>query len=292
MSDGAPTAATSPPRASTPIRGGAERRCRTPYDESIAASPVCRVHVPRAYREPDDEEEDAPLSPTNVTTSSGPICRICHEGDHGLPLLSICLCSGTMGLVHLLCLEHWLSTSGSEVCEICHYRFNVERRPRRFCEWVRSSSARSGFVGDLMCFGLLSPLAFICGVLCLHGAGQQMLRQRLWESIGLTTLAFLLFTVYSAWMVLTFRFHYSSWKKWREANPYVKVVDTPRQFRDLSENDGKNTEATVPPVAVQVPLAGRNALPSVSGLDSSFELCSPNTVASGSTAWEYCSSRL
>ncbi|KAK8765000.1 hypothetical protein V5799_032392 [Amblyomma americanum] len=294
MSDRARTAATSTPRESTPILGRVERRDQTPCADSFSASPECRVHVPKAYREPGDEEEDVPLSPapTNVTTSSGPICRICHEGDHGLPLLSICLCSGTMGLVHLFCLEHWLSASGSETCEICHYRFNVERQPRRFCEWLRSASVRRGLLGDVMCFGLLSPLAFLCGVLCLHGAAQQMLQQRLWESIGLTTLAFLLFTVYSAWAVLTFRYHYRSWRKWREANPYVKVVDAPRQFQDLPENAGKKTEVTVPHVAVRLPLAGRSALPSGSGLDSSFELYSPNTVASGSTAWEYCTSRL
>ncbi|KAK8766409.1 hypothetical protein V5799_006810 [Amblyomma americanum] len=68
----------------------------------------------------------------NVTTSSGMICCIFHEGAHGLPLLSICLSSRTKGLVHLLYPKHWIRTSTSETCGTCHYRFNVERRPEPF----------------------------------------------------------------------------------------------------------------------------------------------------------------
>ncbi|XP_037283392.2 E3 ubiquitin-protein ligase MARCHF3 [Rhipicephalus microplus] len=302
MAEGA-AATTDMPLQSTPIIGG---RCEggplaRAFSDSFWANPVLRVQVRSAYILPSDNDEDpVPLSPilaaTNVTASSGPICRICHEGDHSLPLLSLCLCSGTMGLVHLLCLEHWLSTSGSETCEICHYRFNVERRPRQFCEWVNSVSVRRAFFGDLLCFGLLSPLAFLCGVLCLHGAAHQVLQRRLWEPIGLAVLAFMLFTVYSAWTVLTFRYHYRSWRKWRVANPYIKVVDTPRDPYLTVEPDCKGSKPqdgrgnAVIPTTRMLPHTGRSTL--TSGLDSSLELCSPNTVASGSPVWEYRTTRL
>ncbi|XP_065300513.1 E3 ubiquitin-protein ligase MARCHF2-like [Dermacentor albipictus] len=303
MAEGGQPAETDAPLQSTPIIGR-QRSGRQPArscSDSFWASPVFRVQVRNTCCAPahDDEEDAVPLSPilaANVTTSSGPICRICHEGDHGLPLLSICLCSGTMGLVHLLCLEHWLSASGNDSCEICHYRFNVERRPRGFCEWVHSASVRRGFFGDLLCFGLLSPLAFLCGVLCLHGAAQQVLQRRLWESIGLASLAFMLFTVYSAWTVLTFRYHYRGWRKWRVANPYVKVIDTPRDPHFVLEPEYKRPQDrgrnTIVPVALVLPQTSTGSSASASGLDSSFEICSPNTVASGSTAWEYRTTRL
>ncbi|KAL1432505.1 hypothetical protein MTO96_013260 [Rhipicephalus appendiculatus] len=303
MAEGATTASTDTPLQSTPIIGG--RRAggppTRPCSDGFWAHPALRVQVRSTHGSPADNDKDpVPLSPilaaTNVTTSSGPICRICHEGDRSLPLLSICLCSGTMGLVHLLCLEHWLSTSRSEACEICHYHFNVERRPRHFCEWV--NSVRRPFFGDLLCFSLLSPLAFLCGVLCLQGAAQQVLQRRLWESIGLAALAFMMFTVYSTWTVLTFRYHYRSWRKWRMANPYVKVVDTPRDPDFAVEPDRKGSKpqdrggnAVIPATRV-LPQAGRSTLSSASGLDSSFEICSPNTVASGSTVWEYRTTRL
>ncbi|KAH9362140.1 hypothetical protein HPB48_002118 [Haemaphysalis longicornis] len=101
-------------------------------------------------------------------------------------------------------------------------------RPRQFREWLRTANVRRSFLGDVVCFALLSPLAFLCGVLCLHGAARQVLLRKFWESIGLTALAFLLFAVYSTWAVFACRYHYQKWKKWRETNPWLKVLLEPR----------------------------------------------------------------
>ncbi|XP_077542681.1 E3 ubiquitin-protein ligase MARCHF2-like [Haemaphysalis longicornis] len=297
--------------ASTPIGSGHFsvdwQSLHGPEDFSSLPSPVGCIQVgsatPGAALSPGAfDEETVPLSPTwrvgsaDVTASSGPICRICHEGDHLLPLLSICLCAGTIGLVHLPCLEHWLSASGSETCELCHYRFNVVHRPRRFDEWLHIPDVRRCFLVDVACFGLLSPLAFLCGVLCLHGAAQQLLLRHLWESIGLVTLAFLLFTVYGTWTVLAFRYHYTNWRKWREANSYVRVVDMPRCSGPVAA-DGKLLryelgESPAPHTTTRLPRAAATSVNSGSRLDSSFEICSPNSVVTSSTVWEYRMSRL
>ncbi|KAK8786443.1 hypothetical protein V5799_023781 [Amblyomma americanum] len=53
---------------------------------------------------------------------SAPICRICHDEGHE-PLLSMCKCSGSIGLVHVPCLERWLNTRDSDDCELCNHRF-------------------------------------------------------------------------------------------------------------------------------------------------------------------------
>ncbi|XP_037504784.1 E3 ubiquitin-protein ligase MARCHF1-like [Rhipicephalus sanguineus] len=42
----------------------------------------------------------------NGTDSSGAMCRICHEGDQKAELVSPCSCSGTIGFVHVSCIEH------------------------------------------------------------------------------------------------------------------------------------------------------------------------------------------
>uniref|UniRef100_A0A8C5XAA2 RING-type E3 ubiquitin transferase n=1 Tax=Malurus cyaneus samueli TaxID=2593467 RepID=A0A8C5XAA2_9PASS len=57
-----------------------------------------------------------------------PICRICHEGSSHEELLSPCECTGTLGTIHRSCLEHWLSSSNTSYCELCHFRFAVERK--------------------------------------------------------------------------------------------------------------------------------------------------------------------
>ncbi|KAL3180514.1 hypothetical protein MRX96_009061 [Rhipicephalus microplus] len=45
----------------------------------------------------------------NVSTSSTPICRVCHEGDQTECLVSLCKCSGNMSLLHVSCLEHLMN---------------------------------------------------------------------------------------------------------------------------------------------------------------------------------------
>ncbi|KAH7985924.1 hypothetical protein HPB51_026735 [Rhipicephalus microplus] len=59
----------------------------------------------------------------NFTTSIAPICRVCHEGDHMECLMSLCKCSGNIGLLHVSCLEHWLNTQNVDDCEVCNHRF-------------------------------------------------------------------------------------------------------------------------------------------------------------------------
>ncbi|NXP02500.1 MARH3 ligase, partial [Thinocorus orbignyianus] len=63
-----------------------------------------------------------------------PMCRICHEGSSQEDLLSPCECTGTLGTIHRSCLEHWLSSSDTSYCELCHFRFAVERKPRPLVE--------------------------------------------------------------------------------------------------------------------------------------------------------------
>ncbi|XP_002399812.3 E3 ubiquitin-protein ligase MARCHF3-like [Ixodes scapularis] len=255
---------------------------------------------------PCSPEERAPLSPLNVTTSSGPICRICHEGDQKWPLLSPCTCAGTMGLVHLVCLEHWLSASGGDQCEICHYRFSTQRRQRGFCEWLQGShrNVRRSVIGDFFCFAMLTPLACLCGILCLQGAVHQVLDSRLWAAVGLTTLAVMLLLVYAGWSLLMLRFHRKTWKKWQKANPDVRVlgmagipivVSAPESLRE----DVDCRAAPVAPTTVSPGALGETSviadvhqeLESVSV--QSAQLCfSPATVTFESTEWEYCTSRL
>lgn len=71
---------------------------------------------------------------------SAAVCRICHSGEQsslitGSPLVSFCKCSGTMGLYHRECLEHWLrirpptGEKESHSCEICQQPYCVSTVP-------------------------------------------------------------------------------------------------------------------------------------------------------------------
>ncbi|XP_065307810.1 E3 ubiquitin-protein ligase MARCHF11-like [Dermacentor albipictus] len=67
-----------------------------------------------------------PAGCLNLTASSGPMCRICHEGDQQDSLVSLCRCSGTMGLLHITCLERWLNARNIDHCELCDHRFPTQ----------------------------------------------------------------------------------------------------------------------------------------------------------------------
>ncbi|XP_077508057.1 uncharacterized protein LOC144119262 [Amblyomma americanum] len=63
------------------------------------------------------------------STEAGPVCRICYRGSRsGGPLLSPCVCKGSMGLTHRTCLERWLRERDTDQCNVCLARFRVRRQ--------------------------------------------------------------------------------------------------------------------------------------------------------------------
>ncbi|KAG0415041.1 hypothetical protein HPB47_007794, partial [Ixodes persulcatus] len=105
----------------------------------------------------------------STTSSDGPICRICHDGDQAGPLSSYCSCSGT-GLTHVHGLESWVSPRNTEVWESCQNRFPSMQSRRPLADWI-SGQQRRALVFDLGCFVLLSPIAFFGLKLSVQGAG-------------------------------------------------------------------------------------------------------------------------
>ncbi|XP_054257365.1 uncharacterized protein LOC128982431 [Macrosteles quadrilineatus] len=62
---------------------------------------------------------------SNESDQAAVECRICHSRTTRDLILSPCLCKGTMGCVHIRCLEQWLNFSSLNFCELCSYRFEV-----------------------------------------------------------------------------------------------------------------------------------------------------------------------
>ena len=81
-------------------------------------------------------------------TSNERLCRICHEAEDDEELVSPCYCSGSVGLLHLTCLERWLGTSKLTRCEICKYEFTLKRLPRALTEVNRFFFSFSLLKGD------------------------------------------------------------------------------------------------------------------------------------------------
>lgn len=65
---------------------------------------------------------------TASLTQLTPRCRICYESldsSNEGPLIRPCNCSGSMALVHIGCLNHWLKTKADTRCELCQTPFEV-----------------------------------------------------------------------------------------------------------------------------------------------------------------------
>uniref|UniRef100_A0A1I8H8D2 RING-CH-type domain-containing protein n=2 Tax=Macrostomum lignano TaxID=282301 RepID=A0A1I8H8D2_9PLAT len=80
----------------------------------------------------------AGVSP-DTADSQADICRICHcpdtdpAGDN--PLISPCLCSGSLKYVHRDCLQHWVKSQDIKVCELCKFGFVMRVTTKPISEW-------------------------------------------------------------------------------------------------------------------------------------------------------------
>jgi E3 ubiquitin-protein ligase MARCH1/8 len=82
------------------------------------------------------------LSSTNSKLSDYPdICRICHcESTNEEPLISPCLCLGTMQYLHQSCLQRWIKSAGVKSCELCKFDFIMHSEIKPFKQVKRKEN--------------------------------------------------------------------------------------------------------------------------------------------------------
>merc|ERR1711874_445363 len=162
-------------------------------------------------------------------SDSGLFCRICHCGEgEGERLISPCHCSGSVGLVHRSCIEKWLSSVNKETCELCHQKYRVSRHSRPFSSWLLTPAVgddQRNLLGDTVCFLLLTPLTTISAYLCASGASYYFHIKKS-EAVGLLALASMLIFIYLIWLLLTVRYHFQVWFKWRSNNQDIRLADS------------------------------------------------------------------
>ncbi|XP_071107507.1 uncharacterized protein [Haliotis cracherodii] len=166
-------------------------------------------------------------SQSNTIESDAVLCRICHDGDSSEELVSPCYCTGSVGALHLTCLERWLGTSNTTRCEICKYEFKVERKPRPIIEFLRhnaSASDRKNLACDLVCFIVLTPLTVCSAFLCLMGVHHYSQVSGKWEVPGLASLTACLLTVYTIWCCVAVKHHVQVVTDWRKKNQIIKII--------------------------------------------------------------------
>ncbi|KAH7978099.1 hypothetical protein HPB49_004475 [Dermacentor silvarum] len=195
------------------------------------------VRSPEAISDPQDDSARSCVSPDKSTGnlngvgSSGPICRICHEGDQEGPLASPCSCSGTMGFVHVPCLEHWLNERNMDYCELCIQHFQMAAQPRsvrRFFHWVRQSEGRlrRALLCDLFCLVIVTSA--IVFTFIMQGTALDALESKglLWQLI-LVFVSGSFHACCAIYLSNRLRSRYHSFTTWHLANPLRRIMVVP-----------------------------------------------------------------
>ena len=88
--------------------------------------------------------------------SSLEACRICHcEAEPGAPLISPCVCSGSLKYVHQACLQQWIKSADTKSCELCKYDFEMTTRIKPFRKVIRLRLRKTIVSKNLLCSGLM-----------------------------------------------------------------------------------------------------------------------------------------
>ena len=100
---------------------------------------------------------------TTSSTTSEDICKICHCGsqESGTPLITPCLCAGSIKFVHEECLiMKWVKTSTSKTCELCKHKIATELKP--FAKWERinlTEYERGNLLGRAISLIIVAPIS-------------------------------------------------------------------------------------------------------------------------------------
>ncbi|XP_026737255.1 uncharacterized protein LOC113500601 isoform X1 [Trichoplusia ni] len=181
------------------------------------------------------------------THSLDDMCRICHGGDALSPelgrLISACSCRGTVGRVHVKCLERWLTESGKSRCELCGTRYATRRVhrygvPRALVMWVLSQNAKQTFLDlqlmvDSLGIMLMSPLAVLAAWLSgrtLAGLMTQESHVTPWPLASTFVLACMTLVCYYCWIVSAATRHALGWWIWYRSQYEVRL-----QLQDSEE---------------------------------------------------------
>ncbi|XP_025190914.1 E3 ubiquitin-protein ligase MARCH3-like, partial [Melanaphis sacchari] len=96
--------------------------------------------------------------------SSIAFCKICYCGGSCEQLIHPCFCKGSVGNVHLTCLERWINECGVDRCELCHFQFASDQTRRytvlqSLMIWTRNPIHRKLLISDFIVVVILTIVA-------------------------------------------------------------------------------------------------------------------------------------
>lgn len=164
---------------------------------------------------------------SRLCATSDTCCRICLSGGKGFrrqPLLNLCKCRGSIGLVHKSCLETWLTVSRSDSCDLCGSHLRLEKKAKPLSCWIADSETRVKcyLLTDLISFLFLTPLTAASLHLCMQGL--VLYAKSCFDKAGLLFLISMLIITYILWFATCLVQHLRNWRRWRAHNVVVRLT--------------------------------------------------------------------
>ncbi|KAH3793283.1 E3 ubiquitin-protein ligase MARCHF8-like isoform X2 [Dreissena polymorpha] len=207
----------------------------------LPLSPVCSQSM-QGISDPTSPFRPLPLSPAfsqstpgplddknnnSVFNYSGPVlCRICHDDEKSEPLWSPCHCRGTIGLLHMSCLERWLGCSNTTKCEVCAFQFCVEKKPRPWKWYMREPSLRRDrrlLCREVLLTATLGLIVLIVDALCFTFADRLRAETNIGPAAVLIVIGMMTVTLYVAWLLISVRRIRAQIRKWHKVHHVIAI---------------------------------------------------------------------
>lgn len=144
-----------------------------------------------------------------------------------------------MGAIHLGCLERWLEESNRNSCELCGYRFEIERTPRHhvlrsIIIWLGMKQqdhqlfVRSLRIDIVRCM-IITPLTIGSSYVCVVAAdfystnNYDNFPPARWTTYSLLAMMILLIFSYFIWMYMAIEYHHTVWFYWWQKTSTVRL---------------------------------------------------------------------
>ncbi|XP_077999284.1 E3 ubiquitin-protein ligase MARCHF8-like [Glandiceps talaboti] len=211
---------------------GAIQRMATESEDSTSTDTCKRPDWKPTASRPQSRAQSA----VSMVSSNADICRICHcEGDNEMPLISPCLCTGSLRFVHQQCLQQWIKSSDTKSCELCKFEFYMESKLKPIRKWEKlemSSSERR----KIMCSVSFHVIAITCVVWSLYvlidrtteEIRQGALEWPFWTKLVVVAIGF---TGGLVFMYVQCKVYVQLWRRLKAYNRVIYVQNCPEDKR-------------------------------------------------------------
>ncbi|XP_050528095.1 E3 ubiquitin-protein ligase MARCHF2-like [Daktulosphaira vitifoliae] len=228
-------------------------RCETIYVKGAVKKRVVEKHMSKIIAitsNPLQMDKSSSVDITSINQKVSTVfCKICHSGGSYEQLMQPCFCKGSVGHVHLTCLEKWLNECGDDKCELCLFRFQAERQ-RRYSAlrslviWVRHPPHRHILYSDLSVMIILTTVVIFL-ITCLTIAMRQFktLDPRYPEIWGRAVVAlFIIITLlgYGMSMYMIIRDNLRPWYRWWRSCNVIRL--NRNQLIQQNNSDNKRND--------------------------------------------------